>query len=67
MLIRDKLGCLPFVDMFKLVECGHLHKNFRELKGKMIVCHLCVFVKAKHSAWCGCDNLVPLGILLRLI
>ena len=53
MLTHDRLGHLPFVDMFKLVKNGRLPKKYLQLKGKKIVCPSCVFAKAKRRNWCG--------------
>ena len=51
MLSHDRLGHLPFVEMFKLVHCGRLPNKFLELKGKALVYPSCVFAKTKCRAW----------------
>ena len=56
MLSHDRLGHLPFVDMFKLAESGRLPEKYLELKGKMIICPSYLFVKAKRRAWRSCGD-----------
>ena len=49
-LMHDKLGHLPFATIDRLVANNMLPPKFKKLKGKPIICPLCIFGRMRRRA-----------------
>jgi hypothetical protein len=48
---HNRMGHLPFADMFHMADMGSLPKSFLKLKSLRLLCPDCVFGKAKRRPW----------------